>query len=110
MQSLNEELQTVNAELQGKVEELSRANDDMKNLLNGTDIATIFLDNELNIKRYTDQAKKVVRLIPSDVGRPVGDLVSKLKHQTLADRRGGGPEHAGVQGSRAPDRGRAPGT
>jgi two-component system CheB/CheR fusion protein len=84
MQSLNEELQTVNAELQGKVEELSRANDDMKNLLNGTDIATIFLDNELNIKRYTDQAKKVVRLIPSDVGRPVGDLVSKLKHQTLA--------------------------
>jgi len=85
MQSLNEELQTVNAELQGKVEELSRANDDMKNLLNGTDIATIFLDNDLNIKRYTDQAKKVVRLIPSDVGRPVGDLVSKLKHQTLAD-------------------------
>ncbi len=85
MQSLNEELQTVNAELQGKVEELSRANDDMKNLLNGTDIATIFLDNDLNIKRYTDQAKKVVRLIPSDVGRPVADLVSKLKHQTLAD-------------------------
>src|SRR2546430_870237 len=84
MQSLNEELQTVNAELQGKVEELSRANDDMKNLLNGTDIATIFLDNELNIKRYTDQAKKVVRLIPSDVGRPVSDLVSKLKHQTLS--------------------------
>ena len=85
MQSLNEELQTVNAELQGKVEELSRTNDDMKNLLNGTDIATIFLDSELNIKRYTDQAKKVVRLIPSDVGRPVGDLVSKLKHQTLLD-------------------------
>ncbi len=84
MQSLNEELQTVNAELQGKVEELSRTNDDMKNLLNGTDIATIFLDNDLNIKRYTDQAKKVVRLIPSDVGRPVGDLVSKLKHQTLS--------------------------
>jgi two-component system CheB/CheR fusion protein len=85
MQSLNEELQTVNAELQGKVEELSRANDDMKNLLNGTDIATIFLDHELNIKRYTDQARKVIRLIPSDVGRPVGDLVSKLKYSGLAD-------------------------
>jgi two-component system CheB/CheR fusion protein len=85
MQSLNEELQTVNAELQGKVEELSRANDDMKNLLNGTDIATIFLDNDLNIKRYTDQARKVIRLIPSDVGRPVGDLVSKLKYRTLAE-------------------------
>jgi two-component system CheB/CheR fusion protein len=85
MQSLNEELQTVNAELQGKVEELSRANDDMKNLLNGTDIATIFLDSDLNIKRYTDQARRVIRLIPSDVGRPVGDLVSKLKHRRLTE-------------------------
>src|SRR5262245_1470998 len=85
MQSLNEELQTVNAELQGKVEELSRANDDMKNLLNSTDIATIFLDNNLNIKRYTEQAKKVVRLIPSDVGRPIGDLVSRLQYKGLGD-------------------------
>src|SRR5213075_2112681 len=85
MQSLNEELQTVNAELHGKVDELSRINNDMKNLLNGTDIATIFLDNDLNIKRYTDQAKKVIRLIPSDMGRPVSDLVSKLKHKALAD-------------------------
>ena len=85
MQSLNEELQTVNAELQGKVEELSRANDDMKNLLNGTDIATIFLDNRLNIKRFTDQTRRVIRLIPSDVGRPVADLVSKLKYFSLAE-------------------------
>jgi two-component system, chemotaxis family, CheB/CheR fusion protein len=85
MQSLNEELQTVNAELEGKVEELSRANDDMKNLLNGTDIATIFLDGQLNIKRYTDQARRVIRLIPSDVGRPVGDLVSKLKYRSLTE-------------------------
>jgi two-component system, chemotaxis family, CheB/CheR fusion protein len=85
MQSLNEELQTVNAELQGKVEELSRANDDMKNLLNGTDIATIFLDNDLNIKRYTDRTRKVIRLIPSDIGRPLSDLVSKLKYKELAE-------------------------
>lgn len=61
VQSLNEELQTVNTELQGKVDELSRANNDMKNLLNGTDIATIFLDEQLRIKRYTEQAKKVIR-------------------------------------------------
>jgi two-component system CheB/CheR fusion protein len=85
MQSLNEELQTVNVELQGKVEELSRTNDDMKNLLNATDIGTIFLDNELNIKRHTEQAKRVIRLIPTDVGRPIGDLVSNLRYSTLVD-------------------------
>jgi two-component system CheB/CheR fusion protein len=85
MQSLNEELQTVNAELQGKVEALSRANDDMKNLLNATDIATIFLDNKLNIKRYTEQAKRVIRLIPTDISRPIGDLASNLRYSTLTE-------------------------
>ncbi len=85
LQSLNEELQTVNAELQGKVEELSHINDDMKNLLNGTDIATIFMDGDLRIKRFTEQAKKVIRLIPSDVGRPIGDLVSTLRYDKLVD-------------------------
>ncbi|MEN9579305.1 MAG: hypothetical protein RJA70_2314, partial [Pseudomonadota bacterium] len=88
MQSLNEELQTVNAEIQGKVEELSRANNDMKNLLNGTNIATIFLDNQLNIKRYTEQAKNVIRLIATDVGRPVGDLVSMLRYDNLVQDAG----------------------
>lgn len=85
MQSLNEELHTVNTELQLKLDELGRTNDDMKNLLNGTSIATIFLDEELNIKRYTDQAKKVIRLISTDVGRPIGDLVSNLKYRALVD-------------------------
>ena len=85
MQSLNEELQTVNAELQGKVDDLSRANNDMKNLLNGTDIATIFLDGNLRIKRFTEQAKKVIRLIPTDIGRPIGDLVSTLHYGRLVD-------------------------
>jgi two-component system, chemotaxis family, CheB/CheR fusion protein len=83
MQSLNEELQTVNAELQGKVEELSRSNDDMTNLLNSTDIATVFLDNDLNIKRYTERAKRLIRLIPSDIGRSIGDLVSNLNYSEL---------------------------
>ena len=85
MQSLNEELQTVNAELQAKVDELSRANNDMKNLLNSTDIATVFLDGELNVRRFTTQATKIIRLIPSDVGRPMTDITSTLEYPDLAD-------------------------
>jgi two-component system CheB/CheR fusion protein len=88
MQSLNEELQTVNHELQAKVDELSRANNDMKNLLNSTDIATLFLDNELNVRRFTTQATKIIKLIPGDVGRPITDLASDLLYPELpADAR-----------------------
>jgi two-component system CheB/CheR fusion protein len=78
MQSLNEELQTVNAELQSKVDEFTRVNNDMKNLLNSTDIATLFLDKELNIRRYTNQATKIFKLIKTDIGRPFTDQVSDL--------------------------------
>jgi two-component system CheB/CheR fusion protein len=85
MQSLNEELQTVNAELQSKVDEFSRVNNDMKNLLNSTDIATLFLDKDLNIRRYTNQATKIIKLIKSDIGRPFTDLVSDLIYPELAD-------------------------
>jgi two-component system CheB/CheR fusion protein len=84
MQSLNEELQTVNAELQAKVDDFSRVNNDMKNLLNSTDIATLFLDKELNIRRYTNQATKIFKLIKSDIGRPFTDLVSDLIYPELA--------------------------
>ena len=83
MQSLNEELQTVNAELQSKVEELSRSNNDMKNLLNSTDIATLFLDNNLNVRRFTTQATKIIKLIPGDIGRPITDLSSDLLYPEL---------------------------
>ncbi len=82
-QSLNEELTTVNAELEAKVEELSRVNDDMQNLLNSTDVATIFLDNELAIKRYTEQAKNIINIIPTDVGRPLADLGTLLREEEL---------------------------
>jgi chemotaxis methyl-accepting protein methylase/PAS domain-containing protein len=85
MQSLNEELQTVNAELQSKVDELSRANNDMKNLLNSTDIATLFLDNALNVRRFTTQATKIIKLIPGDIGRPITDLASDLLYPELTD-------------------------
>lgn len=83
MQSLNEELQTVNSELQRKVEDLSHANNDMQNLLNSTDIATLFLDSDLCIKRFTPQAKRIFKIIPSDVGRPIGDLVSTVRYGRL---------------------------
>ena len=85
MQSLNEELQTVNAELQGKVDELSRSNNDMKNLLNSTDVATLFLDNNLKVRRFTIQATKIIKLIPGDIGRPITDLASDLLYPDLPD-------------------------
>jgi len=85
MQSLNEELQTVNAELQSKVDDYSRVNNDMKNLLNSTDIATLFLDKELNIRRFTNQTTKIFKLIKSDIGRPFTDQVSDLIYPELAD-------------------------
>ncbi len=84
MQSLNEELTTVNTELQSKVDELSQANDDMQNLLNSTDIATMFLDNDLNIKRFTEEAKALVTIRKTDVGRPISELTSNLLPDTLA--------------------------
>jgi two-component system CheB/CheR fusion protein len=84
MQSLNEELQTVNAELQSKVDDFSRLDNDMKNLLNSTDIATLFLDKELNIRRYTNQATKIFKLIKSDIGRQFTDLASDLIYPDLA--------------------------
>lgn len=85
MQSLNEELQTVNAELQNKVDELSRSNNDMKNLLNSTDVATLFLDERLNVRRFTTSAVKIIKLIPGDVGRPITDLATELHYPELAD-------------------------
>jgi len=83
MQSLNEELQTVNIELQSKVSDYARANDDMKNLLNSTEIATLFLDKELNIRRFTDQVTKIFKLRIADVGRPFTDLVTDLQYPEI---------------------------
>jgi two-component system CheB/CheR fusion protein len=84
MQSLNEELQTVNAELTSKVDDFARVNNDMKNLLNSTDIATLFLDKELNIRRFTNEATKIFKLINTDIGRPFTDQVSDLIYPELS--------------------------
>jgi two-component system CheB/CheR fusion protein len=85
MQSLNEEMQTVNHELQARVDELSRANNDLKNLLNSTDIATLFLDEQLRVRRFTNPTSKIIKLIPGDVGRPVTDIASDLLYPTLSE-------------------------
>lgn len=83
LQSLNEELQTVNSELLGKIEELSQSQDDMNNLLNATQIATLFLDDQLRIKRFTTHVKKIFNLIPSDVGRSISDIASLLQYEDM---------------------------
>ena len=84
MQSMNEELQTLNRELQIKVEDESRANNDMRNLLDSTDIATLFLDEALKVRRFTPQMTKIIKLIPGDVNRPITDLASDLLYPELA--------------------------
>ena len=85
MQSMNEELQTVIAERQSKVESLTSVQNDMENLLNSTQIATVFLDGELKLRRYTSYATKLFKLIPGDVGRPLSDVVSSLKDSHLEE-------------------------
>lgn len=78
LQSLNEELATVNNELQAKVADLSRSNNDMKNLLGGTGIGTVFVDHLLRILRFTPTVSVLINLIESDVGRPVDQIRSNL--------------------------------
>ena len=78
LQSINEELTTVNTELQTKVADLSRANNDMNNLLAGTGIGTVFLDYSLRIVRFTPAATEIINLIQSDIGRPVSHIAMNL--------------------------------
>lgn len=83
MQSLNEELMTINLQYQNKAEELTRLNNDMKNLLDNTEIGTIFLDNQLNIVRFTPQVTKLFNVIPSDVGRSITHIVSNFDYPAI---------------------------
>ncbi len=82
-QSMNEELQTINGELQTKLDDLALAQSDMQNLLNSTDIATLFLDNQLNVRRYTERIDRVIHLRPGDIGRPLSELASTLIYPEL---------------------------
>jgi two-component system CheB/CheR fusion protein len=83
LQSVNEELATVNNELQAKVADLSRSNNDMKNLLSGTGIGTIFVDHLLRILRFTPTVSTLINLIETDVGRPVDQIRSNLTDYDL---------------------------
>jgi two-component system, chemotaxis family, CheB/CheR fusion protein len=82
-QSMNEELQTINVELHLKLDDLALAQSDMQNLLNSTDIATLFLDNALNVRRFTEHMSRIVQLREGDVGRPLSDLASTLIYPQL---------------------------
>jgi two-component system CheB/CheR fusion protein len=83
LQSVNEELQTVNNELSTKIDELDRANSDLNNLFQSTQIATIFLDLNLEIRSFTPAVTKLFNLIPGDCGRPLTDIVSRVDYPDL---------------------------
>lgn len=83
MQSINEELQTLNSELQSKNDLLARTNDDLQNLLDSTQIATLFLDRDLHIRNFTPAMTEIFHVRDSDLGRPITDIVSKLNYEGL---------------------------
>mgnify|MGYP001810503130 FL=1 len=85
MQAMNEELQTVNGELVSKLDDLALAQSDLQNLLNSTQIATLFLDGKGFVRRFTEQTKKLFSLRDGDIGRPLTDLTSSLDYPELAD-------------------------
>jgi two-component system CheB/CheR fusion protein len=83
LQSLNEELTTANTQLENKIGELEATNNDLDNLLTSTNIATLFLDTHLRIRRFTPAATRLFSLIPSDIGRPIGDIAQKFTDPDL---------------------------
>jgi two-component system CheB/CheR fusion protein len=83
LQSLNEEMQTVNHQLEQKVAELESTNNDLDNLLSITEVATVLLDRELRIKRFTSATAKLFRVIESDIGRPISDLAKSFTDEEL---------------------------
>lgn len=85
LETSQEEQQSLNEELGLKVDEIREADDDMQNLLDSTGIAIVFLDSQLNIKRYMEPARALINFIASDIGRPFSDLVHQLRYSCLMD-------------------------
>ena len=128
LQSVNEELTTVNQELKIKIEELRLTNNDFQNLINSTDIGTIFLDRSLRVKLSTPRAQDIFNLLRTDIGRPLSDITSRLAGRPArgrpaagarapADDRARGADHRrplvsdahpAVPDDRRPDRRRGP--
>ena len=85
IQSINEELNTVNVQLSAKVDELDHHNSDLKNLFDSTKVATVFLDPFMIIRSFTPEIAGIYNLIPSDIGRPLTDIICKLSYDDLRD-------------------------
>ena len=85
MQSMNEELQSVNSEQSIRLDDFMQLNSDMENLLNSTEVVTVFLDHHLQVRRFTAGANRLFNLIPGDVGRPLTDIVSSLNYPEMYD-------------------------
>ncbi|PSJ16120.1 CheR family methyltransferase [Nitrosomonas supralitoralis] len=83
LQSVNEELNTVNIDMERTVNELRTANDDLSNLLAGSDLPTLFLDQDFRIKRFTPASSRLFSLLPTDIGRPIGDFSMRMEQQDL---------------------------
>jgi two-component system, chemotaxis family, CheB/CheR fusion protein len=102
LQSVNEELQTVNADLQAKIESLDRASSDLRNLIDSTDVAIVFLDRDLLVRSFTPAVTTVFSLLPGDRGRPITDIASRFDlpgfTADIADVfAGGGPRERRVE-------------
>ncbi len=98
IQSINEELNTVNVQLTAKVEQLDRSNGDLKNLFDSTKVATVFLDPFLIIRSFTPEIANIYNLIPSDIGRPLTDIVSRLNYTALREDVQDGPAYVAAAG------------
>lgn len=85
LHSVNEELYTVNAEHQSKIQELTTLSDDIENLLRSTEIGVVFLDEDLNIRRFTPRVREVIAILDSDIGRPISHLAQNLRDFDISD-------------------------
>ena len=88
VQSINEELRTINQEHRIRNEELAQLNSDLINLIDSTDIGTVFLDRELKVRRYTPPVTQIFNLAPTDIGRPLTDITHRLDFPDLEDAMG----------------------